>query len=108
MTVKDAIIAKIQPYTLPDSTIEVLALENGIEDVNGEYHPNSFKAAVARTVVAALKQLITLTREQDHGSTQTYDPERLQERINAISRSLPEEENEEDLQPKNEDITYLW
>ena len=81
---------------------------NGITDVNGEYQPNSFKAAVARTVVAALKQLITLTREQDHGSTQTYDPERLQERINAISRSLPEEEKEEDLQPKNEDISYLW
>ena len=108
MTVKDAIIAKIQPYTLPDSTIEVLALENGIADVNGEYQPNSFKAAVARTVVAALKQLITLTREQDHGSTQTYDPERLQERINAISRSLPEEEKEEDLQPQNEDISSFW
>lgn len=108
MTVKDAIIAKIQPYTLPDSTIEVLALENGIADVNGEYQPESLKAAVTKTVVAALKQLSTLTREQDHGSTQTYDPERLQDRIKAISRNLPEEEQEEELQPKNEDISDMW
>ena len=108
MTIKDAILAKIQPYTLPDSTIEVLALENGIADVESQYQPESLKAAVTKTVIAALKQLSTLTREQDHGSTQTYDPERLHERINAMSRDLPEEEKEEELSPRNEDISNMW
>lgn len=105
MTIAEAIAARIQPYTLPDDTIEIIALDNGIDDVEDEYDSETLKVAVTKAVIAALGQLTTLTREQDHGSTQTYDPEQLQSRIAALKREI----EEEDLaRPQNEDISEYW
>lgn len=104
MTIKEAIVARIQPYTLPDDTIELLALDCDIDDIEDDYN-SSLKTAVTRVVIAALGQLTTLTREQDHGSTQTYDPELLQKRIIALRNEIDEADFS---RPKNEDITEYW
>lgn len=105
MTIREAISARIQPYTLPDDTLEVLCLDCGIEDPDDDYDPEDSKVAVTKAVIAALGQLTTITREQDHGSTQTYDPEFLEKRIHALNRELEEEDL---VQPKNEDISEWW
>ena len=89
----------MEPYALSDDKVDLLAMNEGIDDVTEEYDPAVHKAQLRKIELAALWQLITLEREEDNGSTQTYDTDMIAKRIAAL------EEDDVTIVPQNEDIT---
>lgn len=107
MTIEQAIKARLYPYTLPDTSIELLAENQGL-DWEDDYDKDEHEAICAKMEIEALWQLITLSKEQDSGSSQEYDIKLLLERIKRVARKYNISDEEAGLVPQNEDITNWW
>lgn len=107
MTIEQAIKARLYPYTLPDTSIELLAENQGL-DWEDDYDKDEHEAICAKIEIEALWQLVTLSKEQDSGSTQEYDPDMLMKRIRRVADMYGIEDEQASANPQNEDITNWW
>lgn len=105
MTLREAIKAKLYPYALPDASIELLMENQGL-DMTDDYDRDEHELACAYVEVEALTMLITLTREQDGGSTQQYDVAAMERRMRRICAKYGIKD--EAYTPSVEDATDTW
>lgn len=103
MTLLGALQAKLFPYELPETTLELLLSEQELEP-SGEYAPTKHKELLTKVVINALYQLVTLVKEKDNGSELQYD-------VDSIWLLIRRYENElkpESLRMVNRDMTHIW
>lgn len=91
------------PYELPDETLEFLLDEQDLQ-ASEVYDKDEHRGALMTAVIAALYQVLTLSREKDNGSEVQYNAD-------SIAKLIRRYENE--LKPANErsgnrDITSYW
>lgn len=104
MTNLEAIKAKMYPYELPEETLSFLLDEQGLTP-SEDYTRDECRTSLLRAVIAALWQLITLTKEKDNGSEIQYDVDALKDLIKRYSDELGEEGEK---RPQNRDMTGIW
>lgn len=81
MTIRQALASAMAPYALPKQTVELLLIEQGL-DGNAEYTAGIDKKQFYTAVVDGLYKVITLTKEKDPGTENTYDTDKVKELIN--------------------------
>lgn len=91
MTYTKAFRAAIAPYLLPDQTIELLLLQQGL-DSTWEYDPEC-NTPFYKAVIAGLYQLKTLKKEKDPASENEYDNTQIDDLINHYKHEIGEEED---------------
>lgn len=91
LSYKQAYRAAIAPYLLPDATIELLLVQQGL-DVADEYDNND-NEAFYNAIINGLYQLKTLKKEKDPASENEYDVEKLDELIRHYRKLLDPEED---------------
>lgn len=94
MTFNKAFKAAIAPYLLPDATIELLLIQQGLdcsEDYEQEHNIEFYKA-----VIEGLYQLRTLKKEKDPASENEYDVEKLDELIRHYKGKIGDDEDVDD------------
>lgn len=99
MTMIEALAAKLKPYVLPDDSLQVILLENGLEE-SDEYSGGTDKESLKSCLIQALRQCKTLTEESDNGSKQKYDPDALDDLINELE--------DKSSRPIQIDMTAYW
>lgn len=92
MTFQKAFRAAIAPYLLPDQTIELLLLQQGLE-VSDEYEPK-YNTPFYKAVIAGLYQLKTLKKEKDPASENEYDNTQIDDLINHYKHKIGDEEDD--------------
>lgn len=102
MNLKEALTAKLRPYELPEDSLELLLLEQGLQ-TSGKYDVSQ-KSALTKAAIAGLYQLSSLKKEQDGGSTQEYDSEALQKTIARYENELKGDQKIN----KIRDMTHRW
>lgn len=107
MTIEEKIKASLYPYTLPDASIEALVEDQDL-DWEDDYVKDEHGLPCAKITIEALWQLVTLTKEQDSGSTQEYNVKLILDRIKRIAKNYDIPEEEAGVKPQNEDITDYW
>lgn len=94
MTIKQAFRALLAPYILPEITIEFLLFEQGL-DSNDECDTEEEKESVYKAVIEGLYKVKTLKKEEDPGSANTYDTDKIDELIRHYRRKLGLEDEDE-------------
>ena len=94
----EAIKAKMFPYELPEDTLEFLLDEQELEP--SEAYGRENRKALIKAVVAALYQLLSLTKEKDNGSEMQYDPDGIRDMIKRYEGEAKK--------PQNRDMTHVW
>ena len=89
MTILEAIIGEIEPYSLSESGVEKSFIDAAgrfgvFGDVEEEYD-SSMKQVVALASMLCLNRLRVLSSENIGGISQTYNVEKLEKRIAAIA-----------------------
>lgn len=107
LTLLDALLGEIEPYTPSGAALRKALLDAGFEDAGAEYTASD-KRNVAKAAVAVLKKLIVLSSDSLGKSSQGYNVEKLEKRIKALCL-----ENELELDdslgvPTVEDGSRLW
>lgn len=105
MTLIEVLRAKMYPYELPDDTLNILLLEQGVEDVEDSYEVSEHKEILRKATLDGLYQVLTLKEESDNGSTLKYDVDAIKDRISHYTK--PEEADEE-TKPLQIDKTPIW
>lgn len=103
MTILEVVTARLKPYVLPDDSIQVLILDQGLDE-SDDYEPQIHKTVVSQVLIKALWQCISLTEESDNGSKQKYNTEALLKRI----KNIEDELNITQARPQHVDITEYW
>lgn len=104
MTIKEAIIAEITPYTVPDNLIEKVCTDNLLTST--DTYLVTVKTSVARCAIAVLQALISLTSDSEGGFSQGYDVKALERRISAIASD--NRITNVGTQPKIRNASYRW
>lgn len=107
MTIEQAIKARLYPYTLPDASIELMAENHGL-DIEDDYSKDEHEITLARIEIEGLWQLITLSKEQDNGSTQEYNVKLIEKRIRRVAGLYGLDDELKGIMPQNEDMTAYW
>lgn len=94
MTNKQAFRALLAPYILPELTIELLLNEQELEVGDG-YDKDTDKEALYKAVIEGLYQAKSLVKEKDPGSENTYDTDKIDERIRHYKNELGLEDEDE-------------
>lgn len=103
MKTLDAIRAKIFPYELPDETLEFLLDEQGLQ-ASEEYNKDTDRELLMKAVIAALYQLVSLSKEKDNGSEVQYNPDAIMQLI----RRYEDELKPANKRGTNRDMTHIW
>ena len=103
MKTLDAIRAKMFPYELPDETLEFLLDEQDLQ-ASSEYDKDSDRELLMKAVIAALYQLISLSKEKDNGSEVQYNPDAIMQLIRRYEDELKPVEK----RGVNRDMTHIW
>lgn len=103
MKTLDAIRAKMFPYELPDETLEFLLDEQDLQ-ASEEYDKDTDRELLIKAVIAALYQLISLSKEKDNGSEVQYNPDAIMQLIRRYENELKPVEK----RGVNRDMTHIW
>jgi hypothetical protein len=103
MKTLDAIRAKMFPYELPDETLEFLLDEQDLQ-ASEEYDKDTDRELLMKAVIAALYQLISLSKEKDNGSEVQYNPDAIMQLIRRYEDELKPVEK----RGVNRDMTHIW
>lgn len=103
MKTLDAIRAKMFPYELPDETLEFLLDEQDLQ-ASEEYDKDTDRELLIKAVIAALYQLISLSKEKDNGSEVQYNPDAIMQLIRRYEDELKPAEK----RGVNRDMTHIW
>lgn len=104
MRIYDAIVSTLEPYVLSDNAIRLMALNHGL-DSESEYIKDEHEEELAKIEIEGLYKVITLTKDSDAGTSQSYNIKGIEERIMHIRRKWG---FVDDTCPVNEDITDWW
>lgn len=79
ITIKEALAAAMSPYALPNKTVDLLLIEQGL-DGSADYDVNKAKE-VYTAVIEGLIKFKSLTKEKDPGSENDYDVSKIDDMI---------------------------
>jgi len=85
MTIRQALAAAMSPYALPKQTVELLLIEQGL-DGDANYSSDIDRKEFYTAVVHGLYKVITLTKEKDPGTENTYDTDKVKDLIKMYCR----------------------
>lgn len=105
MTLIEVLRNKMYPYELPEGTLELLLIEQGLEDASDSFDIEEHGEAMRKANIEGLYQVITLTEESDNGSKLKYNVDAIKNRITHLQRP---EEREEEAKPMQIDKTRIW
>lgn len=91
------------PYELPDETLEFLLDEQDLQ-ASEEYDKDSDRELLMKAVIAALYQLVSLSKEKDNGSEVQYNPDAIMQLI----RRYEDELKPASRRGTNRDMTHIW
>lgn len=91
------------PYELPDETLEFLLDEQDLQ-ASEEYNKDTDRELLMKAVIAALYQLISLSKEKDNGSEVQYNPDAIMQLIRRYEDELKPVEK----RGVNRDMTHIW
>lgn len=91
------------PYELPDETLEFLLDEQDLQ-ASEEYDKDTDRELLMKAVIAALYQLISLSKEKDNGSEVQYNPDAIMQLIRRYEDELKPVEK----RGVNRDMTHIW
>lgn len=91
------------PYELPDETLEFLLDEQDLQ-ASSEYDKDTDRELLMKAVIAALYQLISLSKEKDNGSEVQYNPDAIMQLIRRYEDELKPVEK----RGVNRDMTHIW
>lgn len=91
------------PYELPDETLEFLLDEQDLQ-ASEEYDKDTDRELLIKAVIAALYQLISLSKEKDNGSEVQYNPDAIMQLIRRYEDELKPVEK----RGVNRDMTHIW
>lgn len=94
MTNKQAFRALLAPYILPDLTIEFLLDEQELV-AKSAYDKDSDKESLYKAVIEGLQQVKSLVKEKDPGTENTYNTDKIDERIRHYKNELGLENEDE-------------
>lgn len=108
MTILEAINSSLYPYAVDESLLAKLCIDSDI-DSEDEYVASD-REKVARVVIHALQNLVSLVSESNGGYSLSYDVDKIQERICSIARfnGLQDIVQEYDTRSSLTDKTDLW
>jgi hypothetical protein len=91
------------PYELPDETLEFLLDEQDLQ-ASSEYDKDTDRELLMKAVIAALYQLVSLSKEKDNGSEVQYNPDAIMQLI----RRYEDELKPASRRGTNRDMTHIW
>lgn len=90
ITIEEALVAAMSPYALPPKTIKFLLIQQGLS--GSEYYDNSIERELYSAVIEGLVKVKSLKKEQDPGSENDYDTDKIDEMIDYYRRKYDLEE----------------
>jgi hypothetical protein len=81
LTKYDALIGELEPYTSSRLSLTKALADAKVEDLEGEYNPDTDKRGIAIAAIKVLKRMIVLTSDSLGKSSQGYSVEKLEKRI---------------------------
>lgn len=102
MTILEAVKAKVRPYPIQHTSIEVVSIDEGV-NINEEYSQQR-KSVVNRVVIQLLKQLLSTASISQSGASLSFDTDALKNRISTLMQ-------EEGLDASNyvdNKVTRVW
>ena len=91
------------PYELPDETLEFLLDEQGLQ-ASEAYNKDTDRELLMKAVIAALYQLVSLSKEKDNGSEVQYNPDAIMQLIRRYEDGLKPANK----RGTNRDMTHIW
>ncbi len=85
MTILEAVISEITPYTVEVLVVQKAILDHSLVETDTYTATNVQKTEVAKCAVTVLKKMISMTSESEGGFTVQYDVNALQKRISDIT-----------------------
>lgn len=81
LTKYDALLGELEPYSPSSLTIKKALADAGVRDLDQEYAPESDKRPIALAAIKVLQKMIVLTNDSMGKSSQGYNVEKLEKRI---------------------------
>ena len=80
----DALVGELEPYTPSALTIQKAMADSGITDSDKEYNATDDKTMIAKAAILCLKKMIVLSSDSLGKASQSYNVDKLQNRIEAL------------------------
>lgn len=84
LTKYDALLGELEPYTPSSITIKKALADAGVKDLSGEYAPDTDKRNIALAAIKVLKKMIVLSSDSLGKSSQSYNVDKLDKRIQEL------------------------
>lgn len=84
LTKYDALLGEIEPYSPSGLTVKKALADAGITNMDQEYAPESDKKLIALAAIKVLQKLIVLSNDSMGKSSQSYNVDKLEQRIQNI------------------------
>lgn len=107
LSLLDALIGELEPYTPSGAALQKSLLDAGFEDVDADYTVSD-KRGIAKAAVNVLKKLIVLSSDSLGKSGQGYNVDKLEKRIKALCQENGLELDDALEVPTVEDGSMLW